>query len=67
MVLLQMNPVSSPLDNEIAKVLPLFEGPYQIHERLAKYTYMIKDLDRNKIIGKCHGDSLRKFKTLNAD
>ena len=50
------------IDNTTAKFFPIFMGPYRIEKQIARYTYMLKDVEKNKIIGKYHGDSLRKYK-----
>lgn len=63
-ILLKSNPVSSTIDNTIAKFFPIFNGPYVIDKQVAKHTYIIKDVAKNRIIGKYHGNSLRKYKKI---
>ena len=61
-VLVKANSVSSAIYNTTANFFPIFMGPYRIEKQIARYTYLLKDVEKNKIIGKYHGDSLRKYK-----
>ena len=61
MVLLKANPVGRSEDNTSAKFFRLFNGPYKLRERVGRNTFIVVDENQNKVIGKYHGASLRKY------
>lgn len=60
-VLIKALNVGSTVENRSAKFLRLFNGPFVLSDQVGKNTFLVKNPDRNKIIGKYHASSLRKF------
>lgn len=60
-ILLKANPVASSVENKMAKFYRLFVGPYVLGRRLGRHTFMVLDTERNRVVGKYHASSFRKY------
>lgn len=61
LILLKANPVGRRIDNTAKKFFRLYEGPYELRERVGRQTFIVYDNRRNKVVGKFHANSFRKF------
>lgn len=53
--------ISNPATKTIAKFLPLYEGPYEIKQKINNTSYVIKYIGKEKERGLFHAQDLRPF------
>lgn len=61
-VLVKANPVGKRIDNTKKKFFRLYEGPYLLHKKMGKNTFILYDQIKQRELGKYHSSSLRKYK-----
>lgn len=60
-VLLKANNVSDAENRQIAKFFMVYEGPYEIQNRVAANTYILRDLETKRERGQFHANDLKPY------
>ena len=60
-VLVKAQNVPDSFNNQIAKFFYVYEGPYKIKEKIGLDTYLISDIESDRIRGKFHINNLKPY------